>query len=60
MSDANRIIRETVKKAQAILAQNVKLGGLDDQATLNGLRGILDDRELRRALAEAENAEAPH
>ena len=60
MSDANRIIREAVKKAQAILAQNVKVGGLDNRATLNGLRGILDDMELRRALAEAENAEAPH
>jgi hypothetical protein len=58
MDSADHIIRDALKKAQAILAQYLQPDGPNEKQTVKQLFGILDDPAVVQALQQAKQQPA--
>lgn len=57
MNDPDKVIRETVRRATAILAEYVQPGKRDCETTVKRLLNILDNDNIVEALAESDDME---
>ena len=57
MNDPDRVIKETVRRATAILAEYVQPGERDCEATVERLLNIFDNDNIVEALTESDETE---
>lgn len=57
MKDPDKIIKESVRRALAILAQYVEPGRRDCEATIDRLLSTLDNDHIAEAMAESDEME---